>query len=209
MKLKLLFLLMTLSPLRFYGQTVKDSLLKADIYELVEHLEFMYGYDQSLREYTLFKTFDKHETDRIESLRESLQKEERKKRSFVSDSLGDFIWKQYINPIDSIHTQKLIDITRKYGFPTNERLKKYYDKEFIDSEFRALLIFIHAPQIYWDDLKSLMKTELDEGRISRCDYGYVLWHVNGRNKFSYLLDNGYKLVKDKNGRERFKAVDCH
>ena len=36
-----------------FGQN-RDSLLKADIDAVVEVLEFMYEYDQTLREYTLY-----------------------------------------------------------------------------------------------------------------------------------------------------------
>lgn len=48
-----------------YSQSVKDSLFQKDIVSLVEEMEFMYGYDQALREYSIFKTFDKSETERI------------------------------------------------------------------------------------------------------------------------------------------------
>ena len=45
-----------------------DSLLKADADLVIEEIKFMYDYDQALREYTIFKTFDKRKTDSIESL---------------------------------------------------------------------------------------------------------------------------------------------
>ncbi len=67
MKLILLIFSILLSN-AIYSQSAKDSLLQKDISSLVEEMEFMYGYDQTMREYTIFKTFNKSETDRIENL---------------------------------------------------------------------------------------------------------------------------------------------
>ena len=86
MKYKILILSLFLGNI-IYSQTEKDSLLKKDIVALVEEMEFMYGYDQTMREYTVFKTFDKSETNRLENLSDSLRVEEVKKRSFESDSI--------------------------------------------------------------------------------------------------------------------------
>lgn len=83
-----------------YSQT-KDFLLQKDIVSLVEEMEFMYGYDQTLREYTIFKTFDKSATDRIENLPDSLRIKEMTNRKFESDSIGKLIWQKYISPKDA------------------------------------------------------------------------------------------------------------
>ncbi|PQJ20617.1 hypothetical protein [Tenacibaculum sp. SG-28] len=66
MKIKLrLLIYFTLLSNIIYAQTVKNSLFKKNINVLVEEMEFMYGYDQTVREYTIFKTFDKSATNRI------------------------------------------------------------------------------------------------------------------------------------------------
>ena len=72
MKLNILIFSILLSN-TIYSQSTKDLLLKKDINVLVEEIEFMYGYDQTMREYTIFKTFDKSETNRIENLPDSLR----------------------------------------------------------------------------------------------------------------------------------------
>ena len=56
-----------------FSQSAKEDLFKQDVAALVEEMEFMYGYDQLLREYTLFKSFNKSETDSIEMLPDSLR----------------------------------------------------------------------------------------------------------------------------------------
>lgn len=198
MKSKLLIFSILISN-TIYSQSAKDSLLKKDINVLVEEMEFMYGYDQTMREYTIFKTFDKSETDRIENLPDSLRVEEMKNRKFVSDSISKLIFRKYINPMDAEHTERMIEITKKYGFPSTERIKKYYNKEFVDPEFNPLIIFIHSPRKYWDELKELMLNEYQNGVINQCQYGYLLWHFTGRQSFKPMLDNGYKLIEE-NGK---------
>ena len=198
MTYKILIFIILLTNL-IYLQSAKDSLLKKDINVLVEEMEFMYGYDQTMRKYIIFKTFDKSETDRIDNLSDSLRVKEMKNRRFESDSIGDLIWRKYINPMDAEHTERMIEITRKYGFPSVERIKKYYKKEFTDPDFSPLIIFIHAPKRYWEELKELMLNEYQSGRINQCQYGYSLWQFTGRKSFQPMLDNGFKMVKE-NGK---------
>ena len=204
MRIKLCILIVLIAG-PVYGQIQKDSLFKKDILPLVEEMEFMYGYDQAMREYTIYKTFDKSETDRIEKLPDSLKEKEIDKRKFVSDSLTHLILKNYVNPKDAVHTARIIEITRKYGFPSLDRIKKYYKKDFIDPEFNPYILLVHAPKTYWTELKDLMKKELDEGRITRCVYGHMLWHFNGRKNLKDLLENGFEMVKT-DGQTRLKST---
>ena len=204
MKLSLLIISILLSN-TIYSQSAKDSLLQKDIDVLVEEMEFMYGYDQTMREYTIFKTFDKSETNRIENLSDSLRILEMKNRKFVSDSINTLIYKKYINPMDAKHTERMIEITKKYGFPSIDRIKKYYNKEFVDPEFNPLIIFIHSPKKYWDELKELMLNEYKTGTINQCQYGYSLWQFTGRKSFQPMLDNGFKMVEE-NGKKTLKST---
>jgi len=187
------------------AQSEKDLLLEQDIIALVEEMEFMYGYDQTLREYTIFKTFNKGVTDSIEKLPDSLQRKEIIQRQFKSDSLSKIIWRDYINPKDATHTERMIEITRKYGFPNIKRIKEYYKDDFIDPEFSPAIILVHAPEKFWDELKILMKNELEEGRIDQCTYGHLLWHFTGRKSFKPMLENGFEMV-EKNGRSILKST---
>ncbi|GAB7087418.1 hypothetical protein [Marinifilum fragile] len=204
MKFKLLVLALFLSNLT-HSQTEKDSLLQKDIVSLVEEMEFMYGYDQTLREYTLYKTFDKSETNRIENLRDSLKTEEISSRQFESDAMKKLIWEKYINPKDAEHTKRMIEITKKYGFPRLNRIRKYYKKDFIDPEFNPLVIFVHSPKEYWKELKELILNEYKQELISQCQYGYLLWHFTGRKSLQPMLDNGYEMVTE-NGKTRLKST---
>lgn len=187
------------------AQSPKDTLLQKDIISLVEEMEFMYGYDQAMREYTLFKTFDKSETDSIENLPDRLRIEEMKKRKFESDSIGKLIWKKYINPMDAQHTERMIEITKKYGFPSIERIKRYYKNEFVDPEFNPLIIFIHSPKKYWDELKELMLNQYQAGIIDQCQYGYALWQFTGRKSFQPMLENGFEMIEE-NGKTTIKST---
>jgi len=203
----LLFPLIVALSVNSFSQD-KDSLLKADIIGVVELLEFMYEYDQTLREYTVFRSFDKSETNRIENLPDSLIRVEKQQRKFKSDTLSIFIWRNYINPMDSIHTRILIELTQKYGFPSTPRLKKFYRGQIADPEFNPILIFVHAPKHYWKQIEELITVEYNEGRINRCTYGWIKWHVNGRNDMRHFLENGYQFVEDSEGKRILRGVDC-
>ncbi len=188
-----------------FSQTSKESLFKNDINTIVEELEFMYGYDQTLREYTIYKTFDKSETNRIEKLPDSLRIVEIETRNFESDSIKIMIFNNYINPMDALHTERLIAITEKYGFPSLARIKKYYKKEFADEEFNPLILFVHSPKKYREDLKELMFNEYKIGHINQCAYGYALWHFSGRKSFQPMLDNGFTMIEE-NGVQVLKST---
>ena len=188
-----------------FSQATKDELFKQDVAALVEEMEFMYGYDQLLREYTIFKSFNKSETDSIEILSDSLRSIVIKECRFVNDSLSKIIYRDYINPKDAIHTARIMEITKKYGFPGVKRIRQYYDKEFADPEFSPYILLVHAPKSTWEELKLLMKNELEEGRINRCTYGHMLWHFTGRKSFQPMLDNGF-VMEEKNGRTHLKST---
>ncbi len=198
----LLFFLFTVLG---YCQSTKEDLFKQDVAFLVEEMEFMYGYDQLLREYLIFKSFNKSETDSLEILPDSLRIAAMKDRKFVNDSLSKMIYRDYINPKDAIHTARIIEITKKYGFPDVKRIRQYYDKEFSDPEFNPYILLVHAPKSQWEELKLLMKNELEEGRIDRCTYGHMLWHFTGRKSFQPLLDNGF-VMEEKEGRSNLRST---
>ena len=165
----------------------------------------MYHYDQATREYLHFQTFDKNITDSIESL----SKEMRDNRSIFtpvnSDSLKNKIWNTYINPMDQIHTERMIEITQKYGFPSAQRLKKF-SKDSI--EFNPLILLIHSPSRFSKELIEIAEYEKSKDRIKKCDFGYLLWHLKGRSDFQPMLDNGYEMAKNEDGTFSLKAVDC-
>ena len=204
MKSTLLIIFIFIST-SIFSQTSKEALFKNDINIIVEELEFMYGYDQTMREYLTYKTFDKSETNRIEKLPDSLRIVEIATRKFESDSIRLMIFNKYINPMDALHTERLIAITKKYGFPSVARIKKYYKKEFVDEEFNPLLLFVHSPKKYLEDLKALMLNEYKIGNINQCAYGYALWHFSGRTSFQPMLDNGFKMVIE-NGIEVLQST---
>ena len=185
----------------------KEDLLKKDIDIVIEEIKFMYDYDQALREYTLFKTFDKSITDSIETLDSELTRKFIVDNKFKSDSLSNYIFKNYINHFDDLHTRKIIQMTKKYGFPSKERLEKYSLKE-LGEEFDPYILLVHAPKHYWEELKVLMQQELANGTINRCKYGHMLWHFNGRKDINDLLENGFEYVEDENGSRTLSAVDC-
>lgn len=205
MKKILLILILLLSSLNFYSQSSKDELLQKDIGKIVEELRFMYHYDQAVREYLFYQTFDRSVTDSIENLSDKVREMRQEYRPVKSDSLKEKIWEHYITPMDEIHTQKMIALTKKYGFPSAERLKQFSDEKI---DFSPLIILIHSPFDYSEELKQIAIIENKEGRLKKCDFGYLLWHLGGRSDFQPMLDNGYEMIKNEDGTIKLKPVEC-
>lgn len=204
MKLKL-FLLSLFISANSLAQSNRDILLEQDVFDLVEELEFMYAYDQALREYTIYKTFNKSATDSIEKLPDSLRMKVISNRQFKSDSINKFIWRNYINPKDAAHTERMVAIIKKYGFPSVDRIKQYYPGAFKDREFDPIILLIHSPKKYWEELEKLMLKEYKNGIINQCQYGYLLWQFTGRKSLQPMLDNGFKMITE-NGKTTLKST---
>lgn len=197
--------LFTLFSLNFYCQSNKDELLQQDIVQIVEELRFMYQYDQATREYLEYQTFDKNVSDSIEGLSKAARENRILYTPVKSDSLKKRIWNTYINPMDRLHTERMIAITKEYGFPSAQRLKKFSNDSI---DFNPLILLIHSPSEFSEELIELAEVEKSKGRIKKCDFGYLLWHLNGRSNFQPMLDNGYEMVKTDDGTFNLRAVDC-
>jgi len=201
----LLITVFTFISLNFYSQSNKEELLEKDIEKIVEEIKFMYHYDQATREYLHFQTFDKNITDSIESLSKDIRDNRINYTPVKSDSLKNKIWSNYINPMDQIHTERMIELTKKYGFPSAQRLKRF-SKDSID--FNPLILLIHSPSEFSKELIEIAEYEKSKNRIKKCDFGYLLWHLKGRSDFKPMLDNGYEMAKNEDGTFSLKAVDC-
>lgn len=206
-----LLIILFFTFLQSFAQTIdlkkQNEKFENDIDIIVEELKFMYDTDQAIREYTLFKTYDKAVTDSIENLTQEKVQEYILSKNFKSDSLVKRINEKYILPIDELNIKRIIELTKIYGFPSKSRIEKKY-KGKLDEEFNPYILIVHAPKKYWDELKVLIKKELDNKRLSRCEYGHILWHLNGRKNIQDMLDNGFKLVTNEDGQQTIKAVDC-
>jgi hypothetical protein len=89
--------------------------------------------------------------------------------------------------IDSVTVSELIRITKKYGFPSHERLLKELgtqsNKNLTSSPH---IIFVHTPNYFVPEVRKLIIQEYLKGRIDKNACSHVFWHLNGRvgNPFS-------------------------
>lgn len=203
-KIYFLFILAFLFSTGMFSQKEKDSLLKSDIEQIISELKFMYDYDQALRKYLDYSTFNRSFIDSIENKPDSISNQIIKSDKVQSKELRDLIWNKYITPFDSIHAKRLIEITNKYGFPSIKRVKTYY-KGTLD--FNPVVLFIHSPFKFSLELKALMKEELHQKNLDRCTYGYLLWHFEGRKDFKPMLENGYEFV-NQDGKMVLMRKNC-
>lgn len=100
------------------------------------------------------------------------------------------LWKA-ISVIDSLNTMKLINLTKKYGYPSYERMKKIKESNNIQVDNKIIspsLIFIHSPDYFSKELKKLVKEEYRKGNIECETCSHIFWNLNGRTTeidFSY------------------------
>ncbi|MFD2517708.1 hypothetical protein [Salinimicrobium flavum] len=179
-----------------FAQADKDSLLAQDADLLIEELRFIHGLDQGTRKYLDYGSFNKSFTDSIEGLskdeikvaEESLQ---------LSKASRSKIWENFLNPLDSLKANRMIEIIEKYGFPSEKRLQKYSDQKI---DFSARTILVHTPFSFKEKMIPIIDREYKAGNLkNQCEYGYLLWHLNGRSDFKYMLENGYEMKKKTDG----------
>lgn len=178
------------------AQQEKDSLLARDADALVEELRFIYYLDQGSRKYLDYGTFDKRATD-------SIEEQDRAAVNASVDSLKlsketrEKIWANFLNPLDSLKTVRMLEIIDTYGFPSTKRLKQFGNQHL---DFNPLIILVHTPFSFSSKVIPVIEKEYAAGNLkNRCEYGYLLWHLNGRRDFSHMLNNGYEMVINEDG----------
>lgn len=188
------------------SQSAKEKRFKQDVARLVEEMESMYTIDKLLLEYSSVISYNRSDTVRIDNLSERLGIVETANKKIINDSLTDYIFKNHINPKYGEHSARMIAIIKKYGFPGNERIRLYYDKEFRDPKFMPYRLLENAPLEHSIKLKKLLRKELKKGRINKCTYGNLMWRLSRPMDTQILLDNGY-VMEEKDGVPHFKP-DC-
>lgn len=154
-------IIISICTLNIYAQTSKDSLLSLNKKDIVDEIRLMTKLDQYVRNYFNFKSFNKKT---IDSLRTRNYRYETN-QTYLNTIGG------YISNIDNHNTERLIKITRKYGFPNKDR---------IGESFMISLIFFHANKRYFDEIARLIEIEYKSKRMNEQTYSMIKWHINGR-----------------------------
>lgn len=193
---KIYILILLLSSNFTFAQANKDSLLAKDVDVLIEELRFMHELDQGTRKYLDYGSFNKNFTDSIERLSKEEIKVAEESLKLTKESRSK-IWDNFLNPLDSLKAERMIEIIDKYGFPSEKRLRKYSDQKI---DFSARTILVHTPFSFKEKMIPIIEREYKAGNLkNQCEYGYLLWHLNGRSDFKYMLENGYEIKKKADG----------
>ncbi len=132
-------------------EKTKDEWLREDRAELAEELKAMEETDQKNR--LLLRALKKQQ------LPDSIYKKK-----------SDSIW-AIQTPIDKKNTERLIEITKKYGFPRVSRL---------GAPIGVWIIFQHSAEEYREELSQLLAEEHKAGRLPDIEYEMLKWHLGGR-----------------------------
>jgi len=131
---------------------VKDRRLERDREQLVKELSAMVEKDQNGR-------------IQLDKLRDDFGGTE--VYAFKRDSL----WTVQ-KTIDDANIERLIAITKKYGFPNVDRIK---------SPIPMWLIFQHTTPEYTERVRELITKEHKAGRFPNNEFKIINWHLGGRN----------------------------
>lgn len=201
----ILFLLFIFSTI-CYSQKEKDSLLINDHISLIKELKMMHDLDQGLRLYDEYGTFDKYAIDSINKFSKE-QKNLYLKSNSLSKELSKRFFINYINKVDEENTIRLLELIERYGYMEKGRFEKLTNKE-LNIDIGIILVHSNSEK-YKDKIIKIINKEIKLGNYTnKCSYGHLLWHLNGRNDFSYFLNNGYEMVKLENGDTQMKPVHC-
>lgn len=183
--------------------TFKDKRLSRDIEAVSSELEKMKVIDQYLRyaddymqmyygrsSFMYFldrRTWGELTDSAIYDPMEGRVKMDSLKRLDYNKALGKYIISEkYLN---EINTKRLIEITKQYGFPSHERLKQFVrDTTNTSLTSSPMLIFVHAPETYKEQLKQLVRDEYIQKRIDTRVCSHIFWHLNGREPLEIDFD---------------------
>ncbi|SHJ47774.1 hypothetical protein [Aquimarina spongiae] len=80
--------------------------------------------------------------------------------------------------IDDSNTERLIEITEKYGFPYPNR---------INQPIAAWMIFHHSSKKYHQKIGPLLVRECEAGRIGSLEYAMIQWHLGERKELPFKV----------------------
>jgi hypothetical protein len=154
----------------------QDLLFKEHNSEILSDISKMLVADQRLRTYYSYGATD---PNAIDSIRHALAE-----KGINADSIaavGSLLPPPVLDSVslllrtqDTRHTKKAIEIIKKYGFPTSERIGDS------SSNIDPTLLFQHADTSYKKEILALLYREIRFGRIDTNCLEGIKWHLNGR-----------------------------
>lgn len=97
----------------------------------------------------------------------------------------DSIWEE-MKALDRTNTIQLLEITKKYGFPGNERLGVYKAK--------AYMIFVHSGSEFFSEIRKIIQKEFELKNISEYQKEYIFWHLNGRERMPPMRGENGEVI---------------
>ena len=94
-----------------------------------------------------------------------------------SKKIWDSLWNLQ-KKIDDQNTERLLETTKKYGFPNPTRTGKPYS---------VWMIFQHADSKYKDDILPILERELKANRIESTEYTMIKWNLSDRKTMPFKI----------------------
>lgn len=113
--------------------------------------------------------------------------------------------------LDDDEAIKILEITKKYGYLSNLRVKNITGEEFNFEQLNFHLLFQCFPEKYKKAAYLLLKAEYKLGNIKRCDFGFLVKDLLNVKDFSVLEEYGIvvteEIISEKSWISRFECLD--
>ncbi|MFD2568837.1 hypothetical protein [Pseudotenacibaculum haliotis] len=191
LNVKIIGCLMLFLLVGIYCSPLKKVLNRKDIKFLNKIVDSMYTVDQDIRNAiwdidSIYKVDKKSNNGQYQL--NFMKKKKLGERYNQYKKSVDSVYNE-MRKIDDSNTNKLLQLTKKYGFPSQERLKA--------KRASAYLLFVHSPRSYFDEIKALLSSEYKANRISEYEKAYIFWHINDRIGFPPKLAKNGRVIYNK------------
>lgn len=186
---KIILILLFLSVFSGYSQVEKDSLFAKEYAVVHQKLKLMHYLERAVMQYY---TMDKYEQTASEKtfqyyLKKNLIEGNPVPTINILRYLEVYLqkdipanWESFITRVNNTNVKSLIEITKKYGYPSRERIIRYVGLYDLPG---SSISFAIRKNIYFEELKKVLKSEIKQGNISESEYKFFI-DINNREVLS-------------------------
>lgn len=106
---------------------------------------------------------------------------------------------------------KILEITKKYGFLSYQRVKNITGEEYFIDQLNVHLLFQCFPEKHKKAAHLLLKKEYEIGNIKRCDFGFLVKDLLNVTDYTVLKEYGIvvteSIITDNKTEYRFDCLD--
>ncbi|MNK22238.1 hypothetical protein D3C87_405120 [compost metagenome] len=185
---RILSIILLLFTALAFSQSDKDSLLQKDFNEVYDKLKLMHYLERAAMEYYSItdegriiseKTFPYYLKKNVISTNPVPSIDILKYLGIYLNKDIPCNWNDFVMAVNNANAKSLLEITEKYGYPSNPRIAKLSGLESTST----CIVFTIRKNKYAQDIEKMIKKEYKKGVISESEYN-IFKALNGREALS-------------------------